>query len=93
LNNQKVDLIKEELEAVMEPIAAKLRAAGFSVEKEVVNGEAVSGMLSLAKDRKVDLIMMTTHGRSAVANLLLGRTAQRIVQHADRPVLTLRPPA
>jgi nucleotide-binding universal stress UspA family protein len=92
MENSKVDVVKEDLEASMEPIAERLRAAGFSVEKVIVDGEAVSGMLALAKDRDVDLIMMTTHGRSAVSNLILGRTTQRVVQHAERPVLTVHPP-
>jgi len=47
----------------------------------------------VAKERKVDLIAMGTHGRSGVAHLLLGSTAERVVQHAACPVLTVRRPA
>jgi nucleotide-binding universal stress UspA family protein len=39
-----------------------------------------------------DLIAMGTHGRSGVAHLLLGSTAERVVQHAKCPVLTVRQP-
>ncbi|MAG31509.1 MAG: hypothetical protein CL908_11545 [Deltaproteobacteria bacterium] len=34
---------------------------------------------------------MSTHGRGALLSTLLGRTAQRIVQHAPCPVLWVRP--
>jgi nucleotide-binding universal stress UspA family protein len=36
---------------------------------------------------------MGTHGRSGLRHLLLGSTAERVVQHAPCPVLTIRRPA
>ena len=85
------DVVKEEIERKMEPVAERLRAAGFELETAVLDGDPVSVITDLASDRSADLIMMSTHGRSAIVNVLLGRTAQRIVQHASCPVLTVRP--
>jgi nucleotide-binding universal stress UspA family protein len=84
------DVMKEEIERKMEPSVTALRDAGFDVETIVLDGEPVSVITDLAKERKADLILLGTHGRSAIANALLGRTAQRIVQHAQCPVLTVR---
>ena len=50
------------------------------------------GLLQLARDRDIDLIVMGTHGRSGLAHIRLGSTAERVVQHADCPVLTVRDP-
>jgi universal stress protein A len=33
---------------------------------------------------------MGTHGRTGLAHLLLGSTAERVVQHAPCPVITVR---
>ena len=44
----------------------------------------------LAQDRKCDLIVMGTHGRTGVKHLLLGSTAEYVLQHARCPVLTVR---
>jgi len=85
------DVVKEEIERKMEPVAERLRAARFEVETEVLDGDPISVMTDLARDRNADLILMSTHGRSAIVNMLLGRTAQRIVQHASCPCLTVRP--
>jgi len=85
------DLIREEIDEQMNPLAIKLRDRGFEVEEEVLDGGPVEAIVELASERHADMIVMSTHGRSAIVNLLLGRTAQRIVQHAPCPVLTVRP--
>lgn len=38
-----------------------------------------------------DIIVMTTHGRSGLAHLLLGSTAEKVSQHSESPVLTVKP--
>lgn len=38
-----------------------------------------------------DLIVMATHGHSGVARFFLGSTTEKIIQHVDMPVATLKP--
>jgi nucleotide-binding universal stress UspA family protein len=45
-----------------------------------------------AKEANIDLIIMGTHGRGAVAHLLMGSVAERVVRTASCPVLTVRHP-
>jgi nucleotide-binding universal stress UspA family protein len=45
-----------------------------------------------ARETNVDLIIMGTHGRGAVAHLLMGSVAERVVRTAPCPVLTVRHP-
>jgi nucleotide-binding universal stress UspA family protein len=85
------DVVKEEIERRMEGAVMHLRKAGFEVETAVLDGDPVDVVTQFARDQEADLIVMTTHGRSAIVNALLGKTAQRIVQHAPCPVLTVRP--
>ena len=66
----------------MDELARPFRDQGLSVETLVV--------VRKAEEHAVDLIAMGTHGRSGLAHLLLGSTAERVVQHADCPVLTVR---
>jgi len=84
------DVRKEDIEEKMAPTVAKLESAGFEVETEILDGGPVQAITELATTREADMIVMSTHGRSALANLLVGRTAQRVVQHAPCPVLTVR---
>jgi nucleotide-binding universal stress UspA family protein len=45
-----------------------------------------------AKAHNIDLIIMGTHSRGAVAHLLMGSVAERVVRTAPCPVLTVRHP-
>ena len=85
------DVVREKLESEMAPAAERLRAADFEVEVLVLEGSPVTVVSELAEERGADLILLSTYGRSALANALTGRTAQRIVQTAPCPVLTIRP--
>jgi len=49
-------------------------------------------IVSYARDANVDLIVMGTHGRGAMAHLLMGSVAERVVRTAPCPVLTVRHP-
>lgn len=51
-----------------------------------------AAIVEYAKDANVDLIIMGTHGRGAVAKLLMGSVAERVVRTAACPVLTVRHP-
>ena len=53
-------------------------------------GVASEAIVDAGKQLKADLIIMTTHGRSGVAHLLMGSVAERVVRSATCPVLTLR---
>ena len=43
-----------------------------------------------AKDKEIQLIVVTTHGRTGLGHALIGSTAERIVQHAPCPVLVVK---
>ena len=53
---------------------------------------AFDSLAAAAHASGVDLIVMGTHGRSGVAHLLMGSVAERVVQTAPCPVLTVRHP-
>lgn len=49
-------------------------------------------IVAYAKTHAIDLIVMGTHGRSAVSQVLVGSVAERVVRTAHCPVLTVRHP-
>ena len=48
------------------------------------------GIIEYAKSHPIDLIVVGTHGRGAVKQLLLGSAAERVVRGAPCPVLAVR---
>jgi nucleotide-binding universal stress UspA family protein len=49
-------------------------------------------IVDYAKTAHIDLVVVGTHGRGAVAHLLMGSVAERVVRTAPCPVLTVRHP-
>jgi nucleotide-binding universal stress UspA family protein len=51
-----------------------------------------AALVEYAREADVDLMVIGTHGRGAVAHLLMGNVAERVVRTAPCPVLTVRDP-
>lgn len=58
----------------------------------MTSGSPAYAIVDYARENGIDLIVMGTHGRGAVAHLLLGSVAERVVRIASCPVLTVRSP-
>lgn len=62
---------------------------GISCQTRIVQEDAVPGILLAAREIGADLIVVGTHGRRGLAHALMGSVAERIVQRAACPVLTV----
>jgi nucleotide-binding universal stress UspA family protein len=82
--------VRNEAEGTLETHAAELRRRGVGVEIAVCEGYAGTVIVEEAEQRNADLIVIGTHGRSGLGHLLLGSIAERVVQKAPCPVLTVK---
>lgn len=71
--------------------ADRLRALGYTVSTEVHFGEPAQTIMNLVTTAEIDLIAMTTHGRSGLARLAMGSVAEQVLRGVNVPVLLLRP--
>ena len=62
------------------------------VQSAVQAGKPFLEIIRYARDHDIDLIVMGTHGRGPVVQLLMGSVAEKVVRKAPCPVLTVRPP-
>ena len=74
------------LDSVREP----LKARGLATSAAVVFGSAAGEIISFAEANAIDLIAMSTHGRSGVSRWVFGSVTDKILHAGDRPVLTVR---
>ena len=79
-----------ESERLLEEIRERLLREGLVVETVSREGDPAEVIADEAGKRGVDLVAMGTHGSSALRHLLLGSTAERVIQHAPCPVMTVR---
>jgi universal stress protein A len=86
-------LLEEQQRVAAEQLAEleeKLVKRGATIETVMESGVPYQKIVALADERKVDLIIMATHGRTGLSHLLLGSVAERVVRSAACPVLTVR---
>ena len=60
------------------------------VESQVMEGDPVDMILRTAAETHSDVIVMGTHGRTALRRLLLGSVAESVIRKAPCPVLTAK---
>lgn len=53
-------------------------------------GRPFSEIISWSRDQNIDLIVMGTHGRGAIAHVLLGSTTEKVVRKSPCAVMTIR---
>jgi nucleotide-binding universal stress UspA family protein len=58
----------------------------------MTSGSPAYAIVDYARENGIDLIVMGTHGRGALAHLIMGSVAERVVRIASCPVLTVRSP-
>jgi nucleotide-binding universal stress UspA family protein len=71
------------------PAAGLLKKPG--VVREVTVGIPFVEIVRYARDKQIDLIVMSTHGRTGIVHMLMGSVAEKVVRKASCPVLTIRP--
>ena len=68
----------------------ELSDGSVSVEYVMVDGEAGEEIVKVATDRRCDLIVLGTHGRTGLGRLLMGSVTLEVMRKAPCPVLTLK---
>jgi nucleotide-binding universal stress UspA family protein len=53
-------------------------------------GAPAEMLIQIAKDRRVDVLVTATQGRSELADLVMGSTAEKLIRHAPCPVFVVR---
>lgn len=76
----------------MDKVVEDLQTRGIRVEPHITIGTPFVDIVTLARDKKMDLIIIATHGWGALKQILLGSTAERVVRKAPCPVLTIKDP-
>jgi nucleotide-binding universal stress UspA family protein len=99
-SQQRIEEIKEEMKEIQKraedylaKVASGLRKEGMVVHNTVIRLTIAHGVadaiLDYVENNKIDLIIMSTHGRSGISRWAFGSVADKVVSHAKVPVLTI----
>ena len=75
--------------AYLEGLAVQLQQAGLKVTTVIREGAADENIIEYAKEQEIDLIVMSTHGRSGFKRFFVGSVTDRVIRAGATPVLVL----
>jgi nucleotide-binding universal stress UspA family protein len=84
---------REEMAAgqYLSQLVSSWRAEGIDAGSTVVEGAPAAKIIETAQSLGVDLITMSTHGRSGLGRLVSGSVADEVVRESGIPVLLVKP--
>src|SRR6188474_254963 len=80
----------EESDAALRPATDLLKARDAEFRAVKLVGDAATEIVRHAQSSGCDMIVMGTHGQTAVANLVMGSVATKVIATSKVPVLLLR---
>jgi universal stress protein A len=86
------DQLEDSAERELPRLAECEECSDLNVNEVIVHGDAAAEIVRVADERKVDLIVISSHGRTGFGRMIFGSTAEAVVRHARCPVLVVKPP-
>jgi nucleotide-binding universal stress UspA family protein len=83
-------LQRKQCEAVLDRAEAEIKGSGVRYTREVLEGSLGRTIAEHAERLRCDAIVMGRHGESALADMLMGSVAQKVLHASRLPVLLLR---
>jgi len=82
--------IRESTMAYLDSLGKAFRKKGLTISSVVRSGSAADQILEYAEANQIDLIAMSTHGRSGIGRWVLGSVTDKVLHAGDTAVLTVR---
>lgn len=80
-----------ELREHLDRVCDDLRAGGIDSSIVIREGSPSAEIVAIARERGVDLIAMSTHGRGGLARAFLGSVTEEVLRRTEVPILVCRP--
>ena len=87
----KQQTLNDEAKNYLEKVAAPLKEQGLNVICVTLQGIAEDVIIGYAQDETIDLIAMTTHGRSGLGRTIFGSVADQVLRKSGLPILLIKP--
>jgi nucleotide-binding universal stress UspA family protein len=84
------DFYREQADEVLRPVAAFAAQKHWALRTDFLAGHAVEAIAEFAARERPDLIVMGSHGHSALGNVVLGSVASGVLARCSAPVLLVR---
>ncbi|MFQ5598805.1 MAG: universal stress protein [Nitrospiria bacterium] len=90
LHNEYGDYKREEAHMLLDKLVQRAKEHGMNGSQECVEGIPYVEIIRMVRKRKVDLIVMGTHGETGLPHIMIGSQADRVVRLSPCPVVTVK---
>ncbi|MGI0047491.1 MAG: universal stress protein [Nitrosotalea sp.] len=85
-----IEDLKEKANTMLEEYKIQAVKNNVPIQITIMQGDPAKVIIELAKAKSYDLIIMGTRGRTAFQELLIGSVSQKVMHHANCPVMVVR---
>ena len=90
LHRREIEQRFKEAESYLKSLKGEFREKGIDARTHVVQGPVVNAIINIAERDAVDLIAMSSHGRSGMARVFYGSVAAGVLNQVACPLLLIR---
>jgi nucleotide-binding universal stress UspA family protein len=87
------DLVRDWERDSLQVALERATASGIAATAHLIDGPIVHALQKYIEAAAIDLVVMSTHGRSGIKRAVLGSVAEQCVRKTEVPILLLRPRA
>ena len=69
----------------------EIRSRDIKASYQVVVGDPAQSIMDFAQKEHIDLVVMSTHGKSGLKRAIMGSVADAVIRESGKPVLVIRP--
>jgi nucleotide-binding universal stress UspA family protein len=81
--------MEKEIAKDMAAVEADMTAEGFRVKLMLKKGRPFEEIMKAAAEEKVSIIVVGSHGRSNIGEMLMGSVSENVIRHAKVPLLVI----
>jgi nucleotide-binding universal stress UspA family protein len=85
-----LEALAEERQDYLDTIRDDMASRGIKAEIVMLRGRPADEILAYTQEQHVNLVIMTTHGRSGLSRFIYGSVAERVLHGSEVPVLLIR---
>jgi nucleotide-binding universal stress UspA family protein len=82
-------LMEKEIAKELAVVEADMASEGFSVKLKVKTGKPFTEIMMTATEEKVSIIVVGSHGKSNIGEMLMGSVSENVIRHAKVPLLVI----
>ena len=85
-----IDKMREEAKTEISSIEKELKKCGFEVKVRIETGVPLKEILRVEEEEKVSLIVIGSHGKTNIKEMLIGSVSEKVIRRAKNPVLVIK---